>query len=938
MKKIVGAVLFCATCVGAVAMSIDSLRCEYLTDPVGTDETRPRLSWKLSSDVRGEKQSAYRILVASSRKLLDSGSGDLWDSGRVAGSDCVNVAYAGKALQSRMECFWKVMVWDKAGEPSDWSRAAQWSVGLLEPADWKAEWISFKDDRKLAISPKKVEVHPVRHYRKSFSAKKRVRRAVAYASALGIYELRLNGKAVSDHLFTPGWTDYKRRVYYNTYDVTEMVRSGENVIAAEVADGWYSGYLGYGLLVGYGPNRCGRYIYGTTPALLVQLEVTYEDGSTETVVTDSGWKTTTGPVTGTDMLMGESYDARLELGAWDRVGFDDSKWAAAVRADDNPARQSVFHDKAGQRPVSLGFSAPAELQAYPGVPVRVTQELPARKLTEHKKGVWIFDMGQNFSGVVRLKVRGPAGTRVQLRYGEMLHLDGRLMTENLRRARATDTYILRGGGDYETWTPKFTYHGFQFVEVTGLVEKPTLQTLTGVVVHSDTPMVSRFECSDPMVNQLFNNVTWTQRANFFELPTDCPQRDERFGWTGDAQIYVRTATQNADVSAFFTKWLRELEEAQLPNGAYPDYAPYPMMHGRPKQGFGTAWMDAGVICPYTIYQAYGDLRVIRKHYASMKRFIQFRQGNSPDGLGVSVGNTWGDWLSVGEKTPIEYIDTVYFAYSVDLMSQMAAAIGEHADAAIYADLYKKIRRAFQGKYVNTDGTLKVSTQTAYAMALKVGLVPEELQSASAAVLADMIRGNDGCMRTGFLGTQPLLPALSDHGQNDLAVQLLQNRRYPSWGYEVENGATSIWERWNSFTKAEGFASVSMNSFSHYAFGAVCEWMFRYLAGIDTVGPGYRQIVIAPHPPQTNPDREPIRWVKAEYNSVRGLIRSSWALEGRRFELNVTVPPSVTATVKVPFQPGQKVKVDGVPELTSSEIGDRRAVFRIGSGDYRFVAE
>ncbi len=924
-------------------MTVDSLRCEYLDNPLGIDTVKPRLSWMLDSDVRGESQTGYQILVASNRKLLAAGQGDLWDTKKVASDDTVNVEYAGKRLESRAACFWKVRVWDREGKVSAWSDVACWTLGLLNPVDWEATWISFKDDRKLAISAKQVEVHPARHYRKGFTSKKKVSKAMVYASALGIYELRINGEVVTDQLFTPGWSDYKRRVYYNTYDVTAMVQSGANVMAATVADGWYSGYLGYGLLVGYGPNKCGRYIYGTTPALLVQLEVTYTDGSSEMILTDGTWKTATGAITGTDMLMGEDYDARLELGAWDRTGFDDDTWTKAIPAKDNPRRKAVFHDKGGQRDVDLGFAKPPKMQAYPSVPVRTTQALKAVKLTEHTKGVWIFDLGQNFSGVVRLKVRGPAGTRVQLRYGEMLHLDGRLMTENLRRAKATDSYILRGNGDYESWTPKFTYHGFQFVEVTGLTETPTLETLTGIVRHSDTPMVSRFECSDPMVNQLFSNVTWTQRANFFELPTDCPQRDERFGWTGDAQIYVRTATLNADVAAFFTKWLCELEESQLPNGAYPDYAPYPMMHGKPKQGFGTAWMDAGVICPFTIYHAYGDLRVIRKHYASMKRFIEFRQSNSPDFLGVTVGNTWGDWLSVEEKTPIDYIDTVYFAYSVDLMSRMAAAISEEADAETYRGLFDRIKIAFQGKYVNADGTLKVATQTAYALALKVGLVSEDLQSACAARLAHMIQKNDGCMRTGFLGTQPLLPALSDNGQNDLAVALLQNRKFPSWGYEVENGATSIWERWNSFTRGEGFASVSMNSFSHYSFGAVCEWMFRYLAGIDTVGPGYREIVIAPHPPVSNPDHEPINWVKAQYRSVRGLIRSEWARKGQRFELTVTVPPNVTATVKVPVQAGQTVTVDGksatsLSEVEAAGITKGRENFRIGAGTYRFVAE
>ncbi len=943
MKKIIGVLLLSLTCNAASALTADALRCEYLSDPLGIDTLSPRLSWMLNSEVRGEKQSGYQILVASSRKLLDSDTGDLWDTGKVLSAESVNIEYAGQALVSRSECFWKLRVWNREDKPSAWSAAARWTSGLLQPSDWQAQWISFKDDRKLAISPDQVEVHPPRHYRREFIAGRELRKAMVYATALGIYDLRINGAAVSDALFTPGWSDYVHRVYYNTFDVTALLKSGPNVVAATVADGWYSGYLGYGLLVGYGPNKCGRYIYGTTPALLVQLELSYTDGSTERILTDSSWKTATGPVTGTDMLMGESYDARLELGAWDRAGYDDRQWAAAVAAESNPGRTAIFHDKNGTREINLGFAKPAKMQAYPAEPVRTTEELKPVKLTEQSPGVWIFDMGQNFSGVVRLKVRGAAGTKVTLRHGEMLHPDGRLMTENLRRAKAVDEYTLRGGGDYESWTPHFTYHGFQFVELTGLTEKPSLETLTGVVRHSDTPMVSEFECSDPMVNQLFKNVTWTQRANFFELPTDCPQRDERFGWTGDAQIYARTATLNADVAAFFTKWLYDLEEAQLPNGAYPDYAPYPMMHGKPKQGFGTAWMDAGIICPFTVYLAYGDLRVIRDHYASMQRFIQFRQKNSPDFLGVNVGNTWGDWLSLKEQTPIEYIDTVYFAYSVQLMAQMAAAIGEDADAAEYTALAGKIRSAFQGKYLNPDGTLKVETQSAYALALKAALVPETLNRACAAKLAEMIRANDGCMRTGFLGTQPLLLVLSQHGQNDLAVQLLQNRKFPSWGYEVENGATSIWERWDSYSKEKGFASVSMNSFSHYAFGAVCEWMFRYLAGIDTDGPGYRAIVIAPHPPAVNPDHEPIRRVKAAYRSVRGLIRSEWVRQGERFELSVTVPPNVTATVRVPVQAGQSVSVDGkrATEIAGVEVlgeNEGRASFRVGAGTYRFVAE
>ena len=460
--------------------------------------------------------------------------------------------------------------------------------------------------------------------------------------------------------------------------------------------------------------------------------------------------------------------------------------------------------------------------------------------------------------------------------------------------------------------------------------------------YRDTPMAGRFECSDPMVNRLFKNIVWTQRANFIDLPTDCPQRDERMGWTGDAQAYVRSATYNADTAAFYTKWLRELMESQRQSGAFPGYAPFPFQHG---WDFGTAWADAGVICPWTIYRVYGDTRVIDRCWEPMTRFMEWRKRTSRDYLGIVHGNNWGDWLAQEEtKTPLDYIDTVFFAYDARLMAEMARATGRDEAAAGYEQLFSKIKRAFVKKYVRSDGTLNVDTQTAYALALFADLIPKELRGAAGQKLTDKIAANGHRMATGFLGTRPLLPVLSSVGQHDLAVRLLQSREFPSWGYEIEQGATTIWERWDSYTKEDGFGrhNAAMNSFSHYAFGAVCEWMFSQLAGIDAAGPGYQQIFIRPSPPSpgSNPDHEPISWVKARYDSIRGPIAVSWRREAGHFDLTVTIPANTTAKVVLPATDSAALTESGKPLTDTSDArltgaGDGKAIVSLGSGTYRF---
>jgi alpha-L-rhamnosidase len=951
--------LVCSSWSVSQALAADSsltpkqLRCEYLVNPPGVDETHPRLSWVVESGQRGQRQTAYQILVASDEARLRKDQGDLWDSGKVGSSEATGIVYGGKPLSSRQRCFWKIKVWDKAGKPSAWSDRAMWGMALLKPGDWKAQYVSFSDKTPIHRFADPLFLPPARQYRKEFAAAKPVWRATIYATALGIYELHLNGQRVGDAYFAPGWTDYRQRAYYQTYDVTLLVKQGGNALGAWVADGWYAGYIGFGLLTKIGTEGIGRYTYGKTPALMAQLEIEYADGSRETIVTDSSWKVTgAGPIQEADFLMGESYDARQRMTGWSRPGFDDSRWEAAIRAEDNGSVKGKFYEyrnptngkgpKIEGREVDLGFKRPPKLEAFPGLPVRAIEEIKPITITSTTNGVHIFNLGQNFAGVARLKVKGPAGTRVRLRYGEMLHPDGRLMTENLRKARAIDFYTLRGDPEGETYQPRFTFHGFQYVELTGYPGQPDQETITGVVLHSDTPLTSAFECSDPMVNRLFKNVVWTQRANFIDLPTDCPQRDERFGWTGDAQAYVGTAAYNADVAAFYTKWLRELMESQRPSGTFPGYAPYPFQHG---WDFGTAWCDAGVICPWTIWKAYGDTRIIERCWEPMTRFIAWRKGASKDFLGVAHGNDWGDWLAVNEKTPLDYIDTAFFAYSTKLMAEMAQAIGKTKEAAEYRELFGKIKAAFNQKYVKDDGSLALNTQTAYALALYMDLLPDNLRTAAGALLAKKIQDNETRMSTGFLGTRPLLPVLSASGQSDLAVRLLQSRKFPSWGYEIEQGATTIWERWNSYTKDKGFGgpqNAEMNSFAHYAFGAVCEWMFSQLAGIQSDGPGYKSIIIRPTipSPKSNPDQKPIDWVRAHYDSIRGRIASAWKVGDGGLSLDVTIPANTTATVYIPARDLASVTESGRPLAQAQGVkflrreGDR-LVLAVESGSYRF---
>ena len=873
------------------AIQIEDLRCEYLADPLGVDTVKPRLSWILESSQRGQSQTGYQVLVASTPAGLAEGHGDRWDSGKVASDATAQVVYAGKPLLSRQACFWKVRVWDRDGKVSDWSKPARWEMGLLGANDWTARWIAAgtKPTQAAPILRKAVQV-----------ADKPIATARLYVTALGLYEMHINGHRVGDYILAPEWTDYRKRSRYQVYDVAGLLKPGDNAVAALVANGWYSGHIGNGAFQKF----------GKVPALLAQLEVTYADGSTQRLVTDATWKVHDGPIVATDFMLGESYDAQKEMPGWDETGLSDADWTAAVLRSE-PVR-------------------PLEGQVVE--PVRKTGELAAKSVSEPKPGGWTFDLGQNMVGVVRLAVTAPAGTKLTLRHAEMLNPDGSIYTKNLRGAPSVDTYICKGGGR-EVWQPTFTFHGFRYVEVSGLPNKPAADAVTGIVIGSDIPQVGHFTCSDPRINQLQSNIWWGQRGNYLSVPTDCPQRDERLGWMGDAQVFIRTATYNADIAAFFTKWLVDVDDGQTPDGAFSDVNPNTM---------GTAcvpaWADAGVICPWTIYQVYGDRRILEQHLPAMTRWIEWCRVHSTGLIrDKDRGGDYGDWLSIKADTPKDLIGTAYFAYSTSLVAKSYRVLGKKAEAVKYEQLLRDIKAAFNKRYVAADGRIKGNTQCCYAMALKFELLPAALRVKAAQYLEEDIRGKDWHLSTGFVGVSYLLPVLTQAGKLETAYRLLMQDTFPGWLFSVKHGATTIWERWDGWTPEKGFQDPGMNSFNHYALGSCGAWLYDTVAGIglDPEKPGFRHIILHPQ------FGGGLNLASASLRSIRGRIASQWKAEDGPLKLDVTVPVNTTATVFVPTTDAAAVTESGKPATLSDDVqfvgkvGDS-ALFEVRSGTYHFA--
>ncbi|KAA1425467.1 Bacterial alpha-L-rhamnosidase [Mumia zhuanghuii] len=743
---------------------------------------------------------------------------------------------------------------------------------------------------------------PVPLLRKEFDlADKEVARARVYASARGVYRLHLNGERVGDDELAPGWTAYDKRIDHQTYDVTDLVRSGDNAFGAELARGWYTGKIAM-----FGPNT-----YGTDTSLIAQLQVDFTDGTSTTVSTDGTWSTTDGPVREADLLDGEAYDQRRAdaLGDWDEASYEPEGWSDVVTRDE---------------PVDT-------LEPQTAPPVRVTQELTdAKRIDSPTDGVYLYDLGQNMVGHVRVTIDGDEGDTVKIRHGEVLNPDGTLYTANLRSAKATDYYTL-GSDDAETYEPAFTFHGFRYVEISGVDEAPDAEDLVGVVVGTDGELTSELDTSSDLVDQLHRNIVWGMRGNFLSIPTDTPARDERMGWTGDINVFARTAVYDMDAQTFLDKWLQDLRDTQRPNGSLPGVAP--IIPGRFDGGYESAgWMDAGVHVPWTLWQAYGDTQVIRDNYAMMRKYVDFLAADSTNHIRSAGG--YLDWLNLDDSTPADVLDTAFVAKSTREFAQMAEAIGNDADAAAYQERYEAIRTAYQDAFISADGTVKGDSQTAYILTLTNDLEPADRRDALVDQFVETLERRDYHLSTGFLGVDGLLPALTKAGRTDIAYRLLQNEDYPSWGYEIGKGATTIWERWNSINPDGTFNDVGMNSFNHYAYGAVGEWMYRTMAGVSALEPGYRKVLVAPEA------GDGIDHATYAVQTRYGTVRSAWKKVAGGLDLEVSVPANATAQVRVPAPNRWAVTEGGAPAESAEsvrfvEMKDGHAVYEVGSGDYHF---
>ena len=883
-------------------LAVDGLRVEYLTNPVGIDVQLPRLSWRITSSRRNTMQAAYQLQVGTNKSSVGLGTDLLWDSGKVTSDASVFVDYRGPPAVSRTRYYWRVRVWDGFGRSSPWSPIAFWETGLLQPGDWTAQWIGPPP------SPSDSLPAPSPFLRRAFRVEDHARSARLYVTSLGLYEVYLNGQRVGDRLFTPGWTSYRRRLQYQTYDVTVLLRPGANALGAILGDGWYRGNLGF-----FGQ----RNLYGHRLALRAQLEIHYDSGRIERITSDANWKTTVGPILASDIYGGETYDARRALESWATAQYDDRAWTG----------------------VAILEPPPGTLVASMSPPVRRVRELRPVDIRRAPSGETLFDLGQNFTGWARLSVHGPAGTTVTLRFGEVLDRTGNLYTANLRAAAQTDRYTLSGKGR-ELYEPHFTFHGFRYVAVAGLPAPPDSATITGIVVSSELAQTGSLVTSDSLLNKLQHNIVWGQRSNFLDVPTDCPQRDERLGWTGDAQVFSRTAAFNMDVAGFFAKWLADVAADQDPSGSVPWVIPNPL-GGDSVRFAGTAgWSDVAVIIPWTMYVAYGDRRLLERQYPSMRAWVDYARRRAGPDLIWRPGWQFGDWLALhsddpsypGATTGTDLIATAFMAHSTDLVARTAAVLGKNDDAAQYRERFRAIRDAFNREFVSSTGRVGENTQTAYALAIAFDLLPDSLVPVAARRLAQDVDARDHHLTTGFLGTPYLLHVLTATGHVGVAYALLTQRTYPSWLYPITRGATTMWERWDGIRPDSSFEDPGMNSFNHYAFGAVGDWMYRNIGGIDvdtgSTSSGYRRSRIAPRPGAG------LTSASASLETGYGTLKSAWRLEGQRFFLDVTVP--VNTSAEIVLWDARLDHVQGRDGVRGAQQRGSDVIVEVGSGQYSFA--
>lgn len=905
MKKTFFCVLASLFCLFVTAqVQVRNLKVENRTNPVGLDVQQPRFNWQLVSDKRNTMQTAYEIIV-SDKPLSGDVTSSVWNSGKVNSDSSVHVFYKGPALKSNTKYFWKVRVWDNNNKASNWSEPASWQTALFNRNEWQAKWIEpgYTEDSVLRPSPM---------FRKEFSLNKKIKSATAFITAHGVYEAFINGERIGNACLTPGWTSYNKRLEYQTYDVTDLLKSGTNAVGAVLSNGWYRGFIGF---------SGQKDFYGKDIALLMQINISYTDGTQQIIGTDDSWKSTTGAIRSSEIYNGETYDARNEKQGWTTANYNDANWS--------PVKVANFNN--------------SNLIATYNEPIRKHETFKPVNIITTPKGEHVIDFGQNLVGWVVMKANGKAGDTIAISHAEVLDKEGNFYTENLRSAKAEDEFVLNGNGE-ETFEPHFTFHGFRYIKVEGYPGELTPDNFTAVALYSDMPMTGNFSTSNPLINQLQHNIQWGQKGNFLDVPTDCPQRDERLGWTGDAQAFSRTATFNMGVNDFYTKWLKDLAADQNPDGGVPFVVPNVLGAGAASSA---GWADVATIMPWNVYLAYGDKKTLEEQYPSMKAWVEYMHNKSKNNL-WNTGFHFGDWLFYrpfddndgrSAVTDKYLIAQCFYANSTQLLINAAKVLGKQDDVDKYSAQLKDVKDAFMKEYVTPNGRLVSGTQTAYVLALNFDMLPESMREEAAQRLVDNVHSYGDHLTTGFLGTPYLCHVLSRFGHTDVAYKLLLQKTYPSWLYPVTMGATTIWERWDGIKPDSTFQTPGMNSFNHYAYGAIGDWMYRVMAGIDTYesAPGYKEIKIMPH---IGGD---FTYANADYQTNYGLVSSHWKNENGQLQMNVEIPANTTARIFIPAKSGDAVTENNQPITSSKDfkvVGQQGDYVEVdaGSGKYNFVVK
>ncbi|HLK15896.1 MAG TPA: family 78 glycoside hydrolase catalytic domain [Fimbriimonadaceae bacterium] len=890
-------------------MTADDLRCEYRSEPLGIDAAHPRLSWVLrcSPEQRGQEQTAYRILVASSASLLNRNRGDLWDSGAVSSRDQNNVGYAGTPLRSGQTCYWKVRVWSGDEKPT-WSRPARWEMGLLRPSDWLAQWID--DGRRSPATDEGFYADdPAPLFRKEFTARAPISRARLYITGLGYYEASLNGKRVGDHVLDPGWTKFDRRTLYSVYDVTRALGRGKNCLGVMLGNGWYNPLP----LRLFGQFNLREHLATGRPRLLAQLHIEYRDGSVETIASDPTWKVGEGPILRNNIYLGELYDARREQPGWDRPGFDDSRWRA-------PA---IAAEKVGQ------------LVAQSQPPIRVTSQWASVHVTQPKPGVFIYDCGVNFAGWVRLKLNLSSGAVIRLRYGELLNSDGTLnpMTSVAGQIKGRrggtsesvggpgapdiawqgDTFVARGGP--ETYTPRFTFHGFRYVEISGLEAALPLKSVTALRLNADVEDAGAFECSNSMLNEIQAICRRTFKSNIFSVQSDCPHR-ERLGYGGDIVATSEALMGNFDMSGFYEKVVRDWSDSALPDGMFTDTAPFIGI-----QYCGVIWAMAHPVLIDQLHRYYGDRQIGEEEYEAAKRWLLLVEKQYPDGI-VKEGLSDHEGL---EPAPAPEMVTPLYYQCAKLLSAEAGRLSRKEDESHFQQLAQMIRAEYGSRFIDgATGKVGPGTQASQAFALYTGIAPEAVRPKILDYLLRDIEAHKGHLSTGILGTKFMLDVLSREGHADVAYRIVTQPDFPGWGWMLKNGATTLWEHW----------AFSDNTFSHNhpMFGSVSQWMMNWLGGIqpEPDAAGFDRIVIRPQTPSG------LDWVKSSYRSIRGKIVSNWTREGKVLKFEFEIPANTRARICLPAMSGEAITENGRPLPRTGATAGHPVEVTVGSGHYAFA--